>query len=405
VLTSARPRTARQTHADHHSFFHPRKDRLLGSAHSLIDQFRDGTGNYAVAGVQRKLNLLLHGPPGTGKSKLVRTLAMYLQRHVVSFTISQVATEVQLITLLDNLKCISDDPKKPDLDMSYEDVIFVIEEIDTDPRGICLQRPDPEEEAEEAASSTVPSRQVSATGPSRQTTGGSEAEAEPARKTKREVVAEKEAKEMEDKAKREPPLSLGLVLRQLDGGSEAPGRVIIMTTNREECLDAAFKRPGRVKKVRLDNLAYNEFKQMVLHFRRSQGSLPTADLWTRPIDDMAQVRPRSPHRPLPPSAALYRPLPPPAALCRPLPPSAALCRLLPPSAAMRALPCAERVDLCLCVRACVRVVRTDAARRLHVAAGAPSLRPGPTRPRPLSGDARGALPRVALAGGALHRAA
>ena len=59
--------------------------------------------------------------------------------------LTQVATEVQLITLLDNLKCITDDPRKPDLDMSYEDVIFVIEEIDTDPRGICLQRPDPDE--------------------------------------------------------------------------------------------------------------------------------------------------------------------------------------------------------------------------------------------------------------------
>ena len=35
-----------------------------------------------------------------------------------------------------------------------------------------------------------------------------------------------------------------------------------MTTNREELLDAAFKRPGRVKKIRMENLAYDEFKQM-----------------------------------------------------------------------------------------------------------------------------------------------
>ena len=58
----------------------------------------------------------------------------------------------------------------------------------------------------------------------------------------------------------DPPLSLGAILRQLDGGSEAPGRLIVMTTNREEKLDAAFKRPGRVKKVRMDNLAFREFK-------------------------------------------------------------------------------------------------------------------------------------------------
>eukprot|EP00316_Scyphosphaera_apsteinii_P008370 CAMPEP_0119300784 /NCGR_PEP_ID=MMETSP1333-20130426/2689_1 /TAXON_ID=418940 /ORGANISM="Scyphosphaera apsteinii, Strain RCC1455" /LENGTH=454 /DNA_ID=CAMNT_0007302681 /DNA_START=187 /DNA_END=1551 /DNA_ORIENTATION=- len=208
---------------------------------------------------------------------------MYLQRHVVSFTISQVATEVQLITLLDNLKCVTDDPRKPDLDMSYEDILFVIEEIDTDPRGIFLQRPEPEDETVDEQPPAPVSRQ--GTGSQSDPEGGGA----PARKTKRELMNEKEAKEKEEQAKREPPLSLGLLLRQLDGGSEAPGRVIIMTTNREELLDAAFKRPGRVKKVRLDNLAYNEFKQMVLHFRRAQGALPTAELWTKPIDEMAQM--------------------------------------------------------------------------------------------------------------------
>ena len=101
-------------------------------------------GAYAIPGVQRKLNFLLHGPPGTGKSKFVRTLSMYLGRHVVSFALTQVESEAQLITLLDNLKCITDDPKKPAWDLCYEDVIFVIEELDTDPRGICLQRADDE---------------------------------------------------------------------------------------------------------------------------------------------------------------------------------------------------------------------------------------------------------------------
>ena len=40
--------------------------------------------------------------------------------------------------------------------------------------------------------------------------------------------------------------------------------------------------------MRLDNLAYAEFKQMVLHFRRAQANLPTAELWTKPIDELAQ---------------------------------------------------------------------------------------------------------------------
>ena len=49
--------------------------------YSLVDKFQRMEGAYAIAGVQRKLNFLLNGPPGTGKSKFVRTLSMYLQRH------------------------------------------------------------------------------------------------------------------------------------------------------------------------------------------------------------------------------------------------------------------------------------------------------------------------------------
>ena len=50
---------------------------------------------------------------------------------------------MQLITLLDNLKSITDEPRHPALDMAFEDIIFVMEEIDTDNRGICNQRKEP----------------------------------------------------------------------------------------------------------------------------------------------------------------------------------------------------------------------------------------------------------------------
>jgi replication-associated recombination protein RarA len=63
-------------------------------------------GAFAIPGVQRKLNLLLYGPPGTGKSKLIRTLAMYLQRTVVSAKLSQFQTHKELTNFMDNLKVI-----------------------------------------------------------------------------------------------------------------------------------------------------------------------------------------------------------------------------------------------------------------------------------------------------------
>ena len=105
----------------HQSFFHPDKDRLLGiPGYSLVDKFNNKEGAFAIPGVQRRLNFLMHGPPGTGKSKFVRTLAMYLQRHVVSFSLTQIETEGQLMTILDDLKSITDDPRKLATELGYE---------------------------------------------------------------------------------------------------------------------------------------------------------------------------------------------------------------------------------------------------------------------------------------------
>jgi hypothetical protein len=73
-----------------------------------------------------------------------------------------------------------------------------------------------------------------------------------------------------------------------------------MTTNREEKLDAAFKRPGRVKSLRLDFLGFDEFKKMILYFHNPRsrangrskltddGHLPTTELWTAAIEQLGR---------------------------------------------------------------------------------------------------------------------
>lgn len=99
-----------------------------------MDLFRDKGGAYGIPGVQRKLNLLLHGPPGTGKSKLIRTLAMYLQRHVVQTNLAALKTKQQLNYVLDRLDMI-DIPGQHSHDNKYDDFIFVLEEVRFVPLG------------------------------------------------------------------------------------------------------------------------------------------------------------------------------------------------------------------------------------------------------------------------------
>ena len=50
------------------SLFHPEKEAIL----RLIDAFVRKDGKYAIPGYGHKLGLLLHGPPGTGKTSLIK---------------------------------------------------------------------------------------------------------------------------------------------------------------------------------------------------------------------------------------------------------------------------------------------------------------------------------------------
>lgn len=66
---------------------------------------------------------------------------------------------------------------------------------------------------------------------------------------------------------RKDKLNLAGLLEVLDGVVDTPGRLIVMTTNHPERLDAALVRPGRIdKKIKLDYLASKECIEMTEHF-------------------------------------------------------------------------------------------------------------------------------------------
>ena len=70
------------------SLFFSEKDSLL----TLIDNFRNRSGRYSIAGYPHKLGLLLHGPPGTGKFHylvLILTVNVHmLSNHILCIEIN-----------------------------------------------------------------------------------------------------------------------------------------------------------------------------------------------------------------------------------------------------------------------------------------------------------------------------
>ena len=70
------------------SLFFDEKEKLLG----LLKHFVAKTGKYAVQGYPHKLGLLLHGPPGTGKTSLIKALAQHTGRSIVNVPLARIST-------------------------------------------------------------------------------------------------------------------------------------------------------------------------------------------------------------------------------------------------------------------------------------------------------------------------
>ncbi|TMW57894.1 hypothetical protein Poli38472_013368 [Pythium oligandrum] len=203
----------------------------------LLDHFMKKTGKFAIRGFPYKLGFLLHGPPGTGKTSLIKAIAQHTKRHIVTINLSKIRTNQELLDAVFDLKFTVEGMDYP-VPLTFEDVVFVMEDID-------------------AASRVVQTREE------KPTFVRSESSVE------RMVESQKKAKQIDDaekagdeelmpslmgpalKPKETDKLNLSGLLNVLDGVIDCPGRIVIMTTNHPEKLDPALIRPGRVNKMLL----------------------------------------------------------------------------------------------------------------------------------------------------------
>ena len=107
------------------SLFFRQKDSLL----RVVDHFQNKTGKYAIKGYPHKLGLLLHGPPGTGKTSLIKSLAQYTGRSIVNVSLSKITTNEQLMSIFFDKRYRIQGEDVP-ARMAYKDILFVMEDVD-----------------------------------------------------------------------------------------------------------------------------------------------------------------------------------------------------------------------------------------------------------------------------------
>ena len=217
------------------NLFFPEKEDLVNQ----IDYFIGNETWYKQKGLPYTLGFLFHGEPGCGKTSTIKAIANYTKRHIVSFSLKGIKNKRDLFNIF--YQEYINDRKIP-----IRKRLYVLEDIDcSDLEDIVGDR-------------TSKNRNNNSTPNDVRNPNLNISLALPA--TRNELTG---TSFEFDKTK----LTMADVLETLDGVMEMDGRMLVITTNYPEKLDAALTRPGRIDvQLNFDRCTASTLMDMYEHF-------------------------------------------------------------------------------------------------------------------------------------------
>ena len=219
-----------------------------------LDFFINNKEWYYDKGIPYSIGIGMHGPPGTGKTSLIKAIANYTNRHVIVISLKLIKTKKELDSIFfeerysrDNKKC----------SVSFDKKIIVFEDIDC-VGDIVLDREKNKNKNITGLGKKLDFGELSSTskinlGDLLETMAATEKE------TDKKFVLPKMPNDDE-------PITLDDILNLWDGIRETPGRIMIISSNHYHDLDPALIRPGRIDiTLELSYASHETMKEIYRH--------------------------------------------------------------------------------------------------------------------------------------------
>lgn len=233
----------------------------------LLDKlnfFINNKNFYEYEGHPYTFGIGLHGPPGTGKTSIIKCIANKLNRHLIVIPLSKIKTQNEFNEYFFENYYSRENNKK----IAFDEKIIVFEDID------CMSNIVKKRDLSKKKSLNIDSNSENDDNDNDNNDNNLNLEKSLSLQNKllnkiaKKVDEEHEESILVDFNKNEKDkITLSFILNIIDGIRETPGRILIITSNDYSSLDTALIRPGRIDvTLELKNASIDVIKEMYNHY-------------------------------------------------------------------------------------------------------------------------------------------
>ena len=242
------------------NMFFDQKKNLLDK----LNFFEKNRTWYEYEGHPYTFGIGLHGPPGTGKTSIIKCIANKLNRHIIVIPLSKIKTQTEFSEYF-----FENRYNRYNTDViGFDNKIIVFEDIDC-MSNIVKQREISDNNSESSVENNFTNIDTGDEKGNDKIDKNTVIQNKLLNKIAKKIDEDHDENTMVvdfDKDKNDK-ITLSFILNIIDGIRETPGRILIITSNNYKSLDSALVRPGRIDyTLEMKNASIDVIKEMYNHY-------------------------------------------------------------------------------------------------------------------------------------------